>query len=78
MRVLIELWNGPQETDLAAALRPTPWLGDHSGVAETAQAYAEANRQAIGNLAALLVEKNLLTLDEAASACGVETPKPVL
>lgn len=71
MKVFVELWNGKQETSLSAALRPTPWLGDHAGVAETAQAYAEANRTAIGNLAALLVEKNLITLDEAADACGV-------
>lgn len=72
MKAFIELWNGKQETTLAKALQPTSWLNDHTGVAETARAYAEANREAIGALAALLVEKKVITLDEAAHACGID------
>jgi hypothetical protein len=71
MKVLVELWNGKQEIELSNALRPTAWLDDHCGNAEAAKAQADCNAEAIGKLAALLVEKGVIDLDEATHACGV-------
>lgn len=56
------------ELDLNVALQPIHYC--EAGVAEMAHSQAEANARAIGELAGLLVEKGILTLAEAADACG--------
>lgn len=70
MRVIYKTWRGSREMDLEDALAPV--AGDTYGLGsvEQAAALAEANARAIGKLAALLVERRLISLDEAAEACG--------
>lgn len=70
MRVVIVDWRGAKrETDLDIALVPD--VSYDGGLAEYAKALALKNSEVIGALAALLVEKKIITLDEATSACQV-------
>lgn len=72
MRCVIKDWRGMRrEVELSSALEPAPFYD--GGVIEAAQAKAEACAVAIGKLTALLVEKGLVTLDEAKHATGVYT-----
>lgn len=69
MLVTVRTWRGDQEIELSEALTPKV-SNDRGGVAEQAQDQADANARAIGLLAALLVERRLISVEEAASACG--------
>lgn len=69
MKVKIIDWrNEPIEIELAEALQPVSHA-DSTGAAERAWDQAEANAEAIGKLAALLVEKGALSIKEAIEAC---------
>lgn len=70
MRVTIKTWRGKRETFLADALRPQSYY-ERSGVAEDAAALAQATAEAFGRLAELLVDKGVITLEEAVSVAGV-------
>lgn len=70
MRVTLSNWRGEREMELEDALTPES-SSDRGGVAERAQDQADANAKAIGRLAALLVDRRLISLDEACTACGI-------
>lgn len=70
MIVKMKTWRGESEIDLSQALQPSA-SSDRGGVAEQAQDQADENSKAIGRLAALLVDRRLITIDEAAAACGI-------
>jgi len=70
MLCTIENWKGErQQMELAAALEPVELID--SGIAENAMAQARLNAQCIGRLAALMVERNVITLEEAITVCNV-------
>jgi hypothetical protein len=68
-RVKVKSWRGVREMDLEDALVPT--AHDCDGQVERVHALAEASAKAFGRLAALLVERRLVSLAEAVEATGV-------
>lgn len=69
MRVKVTTWRGEGAMDLSDVLRPT---GDgEGGAAERTQSQAYVNSEVIGRIAALLVDRQIITLDEAVTACGI-------
>jgi hypothetical protein len=70
MRVRVDSgWGGPREMSLEQALTPSAW-DSSGGSLEAARDAANAANECIGRLAALLVEKRVLTLEEARIATG--------
>lgn len=70
MRVRVKTWRGEREMDLADALTPSVTGIGESGQVERAQDSANEALGAIGRLLAELVERDILSLDSAASICG--------
>lgn len=62
-------WGKPCQMELSDAL--TPEVYSEGGSLERTQAVAENCAKRLGALAALLVEKKILTIAEASEACGV-------
>lgn len=71
MRVKIKTWRGQRETELEDALTPSIGAYECEGQLERAESLARKSAEAFGRLAALLVERRLISLDEAVSASGV-------
>lgn len=71
MKVVVKQWGlgADKVMELSSALEPDPMY--EGGIAERAAAQADLNAEVLGNLAALLVEKGVLALDEAKDACKV-------
>lgn len=69
MKVIADHWSGPKEMELSDAL--TNDRSDCSGVAEEAQDIARTCAQLNGRFLAKLVEKNVITLEEAVEISGV-------
>lgn len=69
MKVSVNMYEAkPRVMTLAEALTPYEAEG---GQIERLERLAEATAKAVGNIAALLVEKGLLEIDEAVAACAV-------
>lgn len=62
-------WSEARVEELSDVL--TPQANSDGGAIEEATALARATAEAVGKLAALLVERGHITLDEATVACGV-------
>lgn len=71
MRVEVTRWSGdkPREMSLEDALCPKSHGSD--GAVEHARDLANECANALGKFAARLVEKNVLTLEEAQDICGI-------
>ena len=67
MRYRVTLAHGSREISLDEALRPVAFTD--GGRLEDIEAQAELNSECIGRLAALLVERRIITFDEALIAC---------
>lgn len=64
MRVISSTWRGDVELDLEAALTPTPIL-EADGQVERARDRADLALKTIGKILAVLVERRLLTVQDA-------------
>lgn len=72
MDVEVKGWRTTRRMSLEEALRPSGYRGyDSGGAIEQAQDDASEACKAVGRLAAKLVEKGVLTLDEAVEAMGI-------
>lgn len=72
MNVRVTTWRNSFVTSVEQALQPGGYRGhDGMGAIEQAQEDATAACAAVGRLTALLVEKGVLTLDEAVTAMGI-------
>jgi hypothetical protein len=68
MKCMFKSWSGvKREMELSAALAPEAC--HDGGVAEHALALAQKNSEVIGRLAALMVERGVISFDEAKHAC---------
>lgn len=70
MQVLLRTWRGKREVELEEALTPSGW-NDHSGVAERAQSDATLALECLGRLSALLVDKGLISIEEASEVMNI-------
>lgn len=68
MRVKMETWRGVQEMDLQSALTPALKAYEADGQVERAQVLADKTATAVGRMLTVLVEKGVLSLEEA-GAC---------
>lgn len=69
-------WNKePKKLSLADAFSPEPYHLDSGGVAERALDAGRAACEAVGLLTALLIEKGVITIEEAGDALSVY-PRP--
>lgn len=71
MRVKVKNWRGERVTDLEDALTPSVGAYEAEGELERAKCLANKAAEGLGRLAALLVERRLISLEEAATACGI-------
>ncbi|URA06950.1 head vertex assembly chaperone [Xanthomonas phage Pfeifenkraut] len=71
MDVKVKTWRGVRETSLSDALTPYVDAYERDGQLERAECLAQKTAEAFGRLAELLVEKGVISLEEAVSASGV-------
>lgn len=72
MMVVVNEWSGDARTeDLAEVLRPKPLAYEFEGSFEEAIGVGEKTAVAFGKLAALLVERGIISLEDAANVSGV-------
>lgn len=67
MDVMVSTWGGMKRMKLADALTPQM---SRASPSEEALALAKLNAKMLGEMAAVMVERGLWTLPEAAKACG--------
>lgn len=63
-------WNGTQEMSLEQALAPEPMFESDDQI-NALREHTSHQSRVIGKLAALLVEKGILDIQEAADACNI-------
>lgn len=71
MKVNVKTWHNTYVEELSSALTPSLLAYEAEGSIEQTHALAQKTANAFGRLAATLVKKNILTLDEAANAAGI-------
>lgn len=71
MDVRVTSWHSTREMSLSTALTPSIGAYEADGQLERADALARKSAEAFGRLAELLVEKGVITLEEAVAASGV-------
>lgn len=65
MRVIVKSWGAEVTQHLDDVLTPSAGPYEYSGTVEEARGVANKTAEAFGKLAELLVEKGVITLDEA-------------
>lgn len=70
MKVYVTNHERTVERDLEDVLTPSPMAYEFSGQMEEALGMAQKNSRMLGKLAAVLVEKGLMTLEEALNAAS--------
>lgn len=71
MKVKVKTWHGTRETFLSYALTPYIDAYECDGRSESMERLTQKTAEAFGRLAELLVEKGVISLEEAVSASGV-------
>lgn len=72
MKVTVARWrNGMRVTDLSDVLTPSASAYEYSGSMEETAGVGRKTAEAFGRLAELLVEKGVISLEEALAAAGV-------
>lgn len=70
VRVSPPYWGGSRDMSLAEALTPEPVIRSDDQITEL-QDRVRQQSEVIGSLVALLVEKGILNLNEAAKVCDI-------
>lgn len=70
MRVTIDTWSGRREMPLARALTPGSYVDPGTGSVEQANDKADKALEVLGDLLAKLVDRRVLTIQEASAVSG--------